>query len=400
MEHLLATILKLSPVWMTCSTLDVLDHRGWCPSHADLVSVGLSCLSSLLYKRTSSHPSIAAEDNYSAANRDLKDIYLCRLLSLGLQAETSLELLALRWLSISIANSVASKVVESESEGLVATVLSPSIKRGLVRTLYQCIQYCLQSLRDPVSQSVNNPDKLKAFLSDKEGVICRQLNPVLLNNPVTLSLILDTLAAIGCTHSNLYNGEGVNRGKPGIGRVTGAGCVVKSISSQCSDNNRRGARFSTATRVNDKKDDEDFLPIPEFVQWLAEIGTRKHKILIISLCRFVGRLFDTSINSQITIPAVASSEKTLTSLVDIIIKYITTNELKLADRIVMLHSMVALWRIVHNSEKAKSLVKSTKLCSVLVDSSLVEKCSKDVDSVSDLVVEAYYALHRLLAVVP
>lgn len=364
------------------------------------------------------HWSVAVEDNYSVSDTNLKDLCIARLLSLGLQnggADGAGSIpQALQWLSISLAGSVV-KDAETQGEGLVASSVSPSMKKAVVVALYRSIHSSLQSHGGSVSSTApyldtrarrTGPGEEGGNIGE-EALFCR-LNAALLHNPVTMSLVVDVLAGIGCTHSILYGGAGHNAtsGISGKGYVSGAACIVHTGSSQLSSGSRGLKRTSVAVgaRARDKNDNDDLLPLPDLVRWLAEVGAGQHRIVTVSVCRLVGRLFEAATrgSAAAAVPAVATSELTLRAVVDAIIWCISAGHGSvLENSAVLLPAMTALWRIVHCSEKAKSVVKSMALCSALVEADFVGQCSRDGGTErSELLTEAYYSLHKLLVVVP
>lgn len=377
-EHILCNVLKLAPIWVKYGEMDSLINDGvWCPSHGQLAGAALACLSSVVPLRSVT----SNADAYGPGDRDIKDLLSTRLLSMGLDngGKGICEQPALQWLCLHIAGSVMAHMDPEGADGNMVSTLSPGIKKTIVRALYQCIQCSLQSHGGSV--------KGLTIVSSEEPLFSH-LNTSLLNNPVTMSLVLDALACIGSTHLILYGNDKASvAGIPGKGNVFGPGCIVRTGSSQLSAGHRPRRGMSHDRSFND---DDNFLTLPEIFKWIAEHGAKQHPIVTASLCRFFGRIMPVSGDGG-TAPAVVTNSVSLEVITSIILKCLNKISASQGNESILVIAMIALWGILHRSAKAKAAVKDTALYRLIQ-----EPASVDLGLVNELSICAYNALQKLL----
>lgn len=340
-------------MWLTSGDTDPEEPNSWCPSHAQLLSTALCCLAV-------SSRAISPESN--------SDGLITRLISLGMGGDrdhSKFSTLSLQWLSLNLSSFYIS-VSDSFPSGAVESSLSSSKRTAIARALYRCVQSNLEA--HGVERSVQHLKGRIEEIERSDSLFCR-MNCNLLSNPLTMSLTLDVLTSIGSPHIYLHGGDNISlKGLVGKGRVRGSGCVVTSDSNggPHSGNKRNQTYCNTATKL----DADQLFPVPSMVHWLLEAYGRQHSVVAAAICRYIGRFGSHLLSRTKLVPAILTSEITLETLAAVICQYIYEPE---SFCVALKTALVAMWSILHLSEKAISVVKASSFCSTLSHSTLISR---------------------------
>ena len=353
LDHVLCDLLKFIPVWLKCGSIDDRAPESiWCPSFGNLAAAVLACLAALVH-----HNRLMVTSGLSVGDHDAVNVELCatRLLSLGLDnGGVGVGIpLVMQWLSLQVTGAVM--LLNPANCMGASTPISTPTQALIVRSIYRSIQNNLESHGSTHNIGILNSleDKYKPKGTAAKEAPLGHLNFMLLSNPVTMSLAVDVLACIGSTYLHLNGRENATGGVAGKGHLKGSACTVFSGSS-LGGNSATRTRSSAHSRKADGGD-VDFLSLPDIIKWLTERTVRDRILFSASISRFIGRL--SSGNSK-SVCAAATSEVTLGAITDIVSGCLCSEGGGAQDSVLLI-ALVALWTIVHSSEKAKAVVKSS-----------------------------------------
>lgn len=299
----------------------------WCPSHGQIATAALSCMSSLLYREQ-------MEEDEDVPSRDST---VSSLLTNALKAPNSAIAAAGRcrasqWLSMSLVSSILRPVAWEESD-LVAPkrpellgTISSTRRKLFMRSLYAAVQSYLESLLH--SSHAGNASVKTADSTDMFSGLNAHAT---LSEPVVLAQTLDILSSLAS---------------------------VTFPKAPTSEDSTLGSGPSQS------------LPWPDLVAWLRDVQGARGSALSVSLSRLIGRIDAAPGAATKKLSPLSSSDAALDTLIGYlldeddgsIVDAWTTNgsDRNSARDLAVAAAAVGLWSIAHRSEQAKAVLRQRR----------------------------------------
>lgn len=333
LEDLLGKCLCAFSTWSATEAVDrgcvndMLCNRNiWCPSHGQVATAALSCLSSLLY-----HEKLGDEEGETLPSRDatVSSLLMHALASPSGSLSRSR---ASQWLSMSLVSSILRPVtwlqgnIIAPKRAQALGTVSIARRKLFMRSVYGAVQSYLESRLHP-SQTQ------QATHGDSAADMFSGLNvQVTLSEPIILAQILDVLSSLATS------------------------AFPKTASEDC---------FGQAQQQP--------VPWPDLVSWLRDVQGTRGSTVSVALSRLIGRIDSiagASASQTKKLSPLSSSHAALDTLIGYLLDFDSKSIIDVwsgepSDQgstrdLTVAASAVALWSIAHRSEQAKAVLRQRR----------------------------------------